>query len=331
MKRTLMYCWVSVFVTALVCSLTAGTTLAQKKMELAIAIHTDPGHFCYTIGERLKKDLDKKSQGRIAVRLLGMEVGGERDHLEGASRGEYHIALGGSVPLSVYAPKFGAPDLPFVFPDTASTKKLYQGQLGQLMNESIIKSGNMRLIGLSPRNPRNLTANKAIKSPDDLKGVKIRVPEIMPWVKVWRELGGLASPVAWPEVYSALQTGVIEAQENPVENILAGRIYEVQKYVMLTKHVYSFFHWLMNEKFYQSLSGSDRKMILESVEAETKWGEDFVFSGEKEMLDKLQKLGMQVVTPDVKAFRKKAVPALKELAKNYHPEVEKYVLSFLKD
>jgi len=62
-----------------------------------------------------------------------------------------------------------------------------------------------------------------------------------------------------------------------------------------------------------------------------KWGEEFVFSGEKEQLNQLQKLGMQVVTPDVKAFRKKAAPAIKELAKAYHPEVEKYVLSFLKD
>jgi tripartite ATP-independent transporter DctP family solute receptor len=331
MKRRMLNGLVIVFAVSLICTISAGGAFAQKKIELAIAIHTDPGHFCYTIGERVKKDLEKKSQGRIAVRLLGMEVGGERDHLEGGSRGEYQIALGGSVPLTLYAPKFSAPDLPFVFPDTAATKKLYQGTLGQLMNESIIKSGNMRLIGLSPRNPRNLTANKSIKNPDELKGVKIRVPEIMPWVKVWKELGGLATPVAWPEVYSALQTGTIEAQENPVENILTGRIYEVQKYLMLTKHVYSFFHWLMNEKFYQGLTAGDRKMILDTVSAETKWGEDFVFSGEKEMVEKLQKSGMQIVTPDVNAFRKKAAPAIRELAKNYHPEVEKYVLSFLKD
>ncbi len=331
MKRTMMFALVLVFGVVTLCAVFSGTSYAQKKIEMVIAIHTDPGHFCFTIGERLKKDLEQKSQGRIAVRLLGMEVGGERDHLEGASRGEYQIALGGSVPLTLYAPKFAAPDLPFVYPDTAATKKLYQGTLGQLMNESIIKSGNMRLIGLSPRNPRNLTANKPIKTPEDLKGVKIRVPEIMPWVKVWRELGGLATPVAWPEVYSALQTGMIEAQENPVENILTGRIYEVQKYIMLTKHVYSFFHWLMNEKFYQNLSKSDRKMILEAVDAQTKWGEDYVFSGEKEQLNQLQKLGMQVVTPDVNAFRKKAAPAIRELAKAYHPEVEKYVLSFLKD
>jgi tripartite ATP-independent transporter DctP family solute receptor len=331
MKRKMLHLLGWVICAALVCVIPSGAAFAQNKLELAIAIHTDPGHFCFTIAERIKKDLDQKSQGRIAVRILGMEVGGERDQVEGASRGEYQIALGGSVPLSLYAPTFAAPDLPFVYPDTAATKKLYQGSLGQLMNESLIKNGNMRLIGLSPRNPRNLTANKAIRTPEDLRGIKIRVPEIMPWVKVWKELGGLATPVAWPEVYSALQTGVIEAQENPVENILTGHIYEVQKYIMLTKHVYSFFHWLMNEKFYQGLSEGDRKMILESVDAETKWGEEFVFSGEKEQLNQLQKLGMQVVTPDVKAFRKKAAPAIKELAKAYHPEVEKYVLSFLKD
>jgi len=304
---------------------------AQKKTELTIAIHTDPGHFCFTIGERVKKEVESKSQGRIAVRILGKEVGGERDHLEGASRGEYQIALGGSVPLSIYAPKFGAPDLPFVFPDTAATRKLYVGRFGQLMNESMIKAGGVRLIGLSPRNPRNLTANKPIRTAEEMKGVKIRVPEIMPWVKVWKEIGALPSPIAWPEVYSALQTGVIEAQENPVDVLWAGKIYEVQKYMMLTQHVYSYFHWLMNEKFYQSLSEGDRKMILEAVEAETKWGEDFVKGGEKDLTEKLQKAGMQVVKPDLKGFTKKAAPAIRELVKDYHTEVAAYVNSFLKD
>ena len=283
----------------------------------------------FLVGERVKKTIEQNAKGEIVVRILGLEVGGERDHLEGVSSGEYQIALGGSVPLTLYAPKFAAPDLPFVYPDTAAAQKIYEGKLGELMNESLIKNGSMRLIGLSPRNPRNLTANKAINTPGDIQGLKMRVPQIMPWVKVWKQIGALPSPIAWPEVYSALQTGVIAAQENPVDVLWASRIYEVQKNVMLTRHVYSFFHWLMSESFYQGLSSEHRKVILAAVAEATAWGADFVKNRADELLGKLQEKGMQVVQPDVGAFREKAAPAIKELAKNYHPEVEKYVLSFI--
>ena len=299
------------------------------KIELNMTLVVDTGHPMFTVGERLKKAIEEKSGGNITVRILGLEVGGERDHLEGASSGEYQIALGGSMPLSLYASEFSAPDLPFVFPDTASAMKLYQGKLGDLMNESLIKKGHFRLVGLSPRNPRNLTGKKAIKTPADMKGLKMRVPQIMPWIKVWKEIGALPSPIAWPEVYSALQTGVIDSQENPVDVLWSSRIYEVQDHVILTKHVYSFFHWLMNESFYQKLSAADRALILDAIKESTKWGADFVQGQAGELLKKLEEKGMKVVEPDRQAFVKKAAPAIRELAKNYHPEVEKYVLSFL--
>ncbi|MFP3441621.1 hypothetical protein R0K18_28215, partial [Pantoea sp. SIMBA_133] len=90
----------------------AGTAAAE---DLAIAIHTDPSHAMFKIGERLKDTIESESDGELTVTLLGTEVGGERDHLEGASYGEYAIALGGSMPMTLYAPEFAAADLPFVY------------------------------------------------------------------------------------------------------------------------------------------------------------------------------------------------------------------------
>lgn len=305
---------------------------AAKQMEFTIAIHTDPGHPMFLVGQRFQKNIQKSMGDRIKVRILGTEVGGERDHLEGVSSGEYQIALGGSMPLTLYAPKFAAPDLPFVYPDTAAAKKLYQGEIGKLMNQSLIKNGNMRLIGLSMRNPRNLTANKTVRTPSDIKGTKMRVPQIEPWVKIWSSIGAITSPIAWPEVYTALQTGVIEMQENPVDVIWSGRIYEVQNHIIMTKHVYSFFHWLINEDFYQKLSENDRNAIQKAIDEATAWGDKFVADGADSTLEKLKTKGkMIVVEPDLAAFRKAAAPAIKEVAKNYHPEVEKYVLSFVKE
>ena len=301
----------------------------EKKIDLSIALHLDPGHPVFKIGERLRDTLPQKTNGRISTKILGLEVGGERDQIEGCSNGEYDITLGGSVPLTLYAPQFAAPDLPFIFPDTQSSRKLYEGELGKRMNEALIKKGNMRLVGLTYRPPRHLTANKPIRTTDDLRGLKLRVPQIATWVKVWNSLGALTSPIAWPEVYTSLQTGVIEAQENPVDILWNSRIYEVQKYLIETGHVYSFFHWLMNEKFHNSLSDSDRKIVLDSIAEVTKWGDDYIMGMEGDLFKKLTTEGkMQAIKPDMKAFMTKAYPVLQELAKEYDPEVAKYLMSF---
>ena len=238
--------------------LTLGAAVDASAKELAIAIHVEPSHPMFKVGERLKEIIEEKTDGEYSVTLLGTEVGGERDHLEGASTGEYNIALGGSMPMSLYAPKFAAADLPFVYSSSDEAQEVYKGKSGDLLNKQLIANGNIRLVGLSVRNPRNLTSNFPVHTPKDIQGVRMRVPEIAPWIKIWETIGALPSPIAWPEVYTSLQTGVIDMQENPVDLIYAGKLFEVQHYVNRSEHVYSFFHWLMNEDFYQGLSGGGR-------------------------------------------------------------------------
>ncbi|USZ51687.1 TRAP transporter substrate-binding protein [Halomonas sp. DN3] len=305
---------------------TAGTAAAE---DLAIAIHTDPSHAMFKIGERLKDTIESESDGELTVTLLGTEVGGERDHLEGASYGEYAIALGGSMPMTLYAPEFAAADLPFVYDSSDQARKIYEGEIGEALNQSLIAKGNMRLVGLSARNPRNLTSKTPVKTPEDVSEVRMRVPEIAPWVAVWGEIGALPSPIAWPEVYTSLQTGVIDMQENPVDNIYAGKLFEVQDYVSRTEHVYSFFHWLMNEDVYQELSDEHRDIVLSAIDDATTWGDQLVSDGQAELFEKLKEEGMEVVEPDVAAFRQAARPAVEEIAQDYDPAVRDYVLSLI--
>ena len=304
----------------------AGTAAAE---DLAIAIHTDPSHAMFKIGERLKDTIESESDGELTVTLLGTEVGGERDHLEGASYGEYAIALGGSMPMTLYAPEFAAADLPFVYDSSDQARKIYEGEIGEALNQSLIAKGNMRLVGLSARNPRNLTAKTPVETPEDVSEVRMRVPEIAPWVAVWGEIGALPSPIAWPEVYTSLQTGVIDMQENPVDNIYAGKLFEVQDYVSRTEHVYSFFHWLMNEDVYQELSDEHRDIVLSAIDDATTWGDQLVSDGQAELFEKLKEEGMEVVEPDVAAFRQAARPAVEEIAQDYDPAVRDYVLSLI--
>lgn len=297
--------------------------------ELSIAIHVEPSDTMFKVGERLKETIETETDGRYTVSLLGTEVGGERDHLEGASFGEYSIALGGSMPMTLYAEEFASADLPFVYRSSEEAREVYEGETGDLLNERLIASGNMRLVGLSQRNPRNLTSNFPVNTPEDVDGVRLRVPEIAPWIQIWEEVGALPSPIAWPEVYTSLQTGVIEMQENPVDLIYSGRLYDVQDHLNRTEHVFSFFHWLMNEDFYQSLSEEDRDIIMAAIKDATEWGDETIISGQQDLLEELESLGMTIVDSDVDAFREAAEPAVREIIENYHPNVREYVNSLL--
>ncbi|MEG3080221.1 TRAP transporter substrate-binding protein [Halomonas sp. 5021] len=306
-----------------------GTTTTASAEELAIAIHVEPSHPMFKVGERLKESIEEKTDGEFSITLLGTEVGGERDHLEGASYGEYAIALGGSMPMTLYAEEFAAADLPFVYGSSEEAREVYNGETGELLNEQLIANGNMRLVGLSARNPRNLTSNFPVETPEDVQGVRMRVPEIAPWIQIWEEIGALPSPIAWPEVYTSLQTGVIDMQENPVDLIHAGKLYEVQSHINRTEHVYSFFHWLMNEDFYQGLSDENRDIIIGAIDEATSWGNDMVANGQADLYAELEELGMTVVEPDVAAFRSAAEPAIRDIAESYHPAVRDYVLSLV--
>ncbi|WP_118134730.1 TRAP transporter substrate-binding protein [Oceanicella sp. SM1341] len=307
------------------------TALAPAALaeDIAIALHVDPSHEMFDVGRKLKELIEERSDGEFTVTLLGTEVGGERDHLEGASFGEYQIALGGSMPMSLYAPKFAASDLPFVYASTEEARKVYEGEMGDAVNEALVASANLRLVGLSKRNPRNLTSKEPVTTPADVEGVRMRVPEIAPWVKIWSEIGALPSPIAWPEVYTSLQTGVIDMQENPVGYIHAGKLYEVQNYVDKTEHVYSFFHWLMNNDFYEGLSEEDREMVQGAIDEAIAWGDELTETSQSELYAELEAQGMEVIEPDVAAFRAKAAPAVREIAEGFDPAVRDYVLSFI--
>lgn len=306
-----------------------GTTTTASAEELAIAIHVEPSHPMFKVGERLKESIEEETDGEFSITLLGTEVGGERDHLEGASYGEYDIALGGSMPMTLYAEEFAAADLPFVYGSSEEAREVYSGETGDLLNEQLIANGNMRLVGLSARNPRNLTSNSPVETPEDVQEVRMRVPEIAPWIQIWEEIGALPSPIAWPEVYTSLQTGVIDMQENPVDLIHAGKLFEVQSHINRTEHVYSFFHWLMNEDFYQGLSEENRDIIIGAIDEATSWGNDMVANGQADLYAELEELGMTVVEPDVAAFRSAAEPAIRDIADSYHPTVRDYVLSLV--
>lgn len=308
--------------------LLASTSHAQKPIELAFALHTAPGGPDHMAVGKFKEMVESQSKGRLKVNLFpGAQLGGERDNLEQLKQGEVALTQSGDLTISMYAPEYGALIVPFVLPNVEAAFKVWEGWMGKEIRKAAMDKGKVHVVGIQRRGSRMLTAKKEIRSPDDLKGVKLRLPEIPDWVAVWREMGALPTVVPWPEVFGALQTGVVDAQENPLYLIYTTKLYEVQSHVMLTAHVHACFHWLMSDKVLTSLPKDLQDIVLKSAAEASRYGDKITKEQEEDTKKKLAEKGMKVVPVDVRPFMAKAQPAVEKIrlkwAKGVYEEVQK--------
>jgi len=312
-----------VMVISLLLVLGIGTSShAKKPIELAFALHTAPGGPDHMAVDVFKGLVESRSKGQLQVTLFpGGQLGGERDNLEQLKRGEVALTQSGDLCVSLYASEYGPMIIPFVFPTVEHVFQAWDGTIGTQIKKAFMEKGGVHLVGIQRRGSRMLTAKKAIASPDDMKGLKIRVPEIPTWVEVWKEIGGLPTVVAWPEVFGALQTGVVEAQENPLYLIYTTKLYEVQSHVMLTAHVQACFHWLMSDKVLNSLPKDLQEIVLNSAAQASEYGDLLTAKQEQNYIKKLKEAGMKVISVDAKPFMAKAQPAVERIRQKWAPGV----------
>lgn len=286
-----------------------------KAINIALAMQSArTDQLSWAIANRIKDGIEKASNGEITVQILGPEVGNVEQELQGTSAGEYQMNQQADTVIEDYAPKYAVTAVPFLFPNPKSLQTALNGSIGQKINEALIKNGNVRILGRSMRGARELTANKPIRTLADLKGLKLRVPEIKTWVQIWKQLGALPTPVAWGEVYSALQTGLVDGQENPIGQIWEAKLYEVQKYIMMTNHLNDSFRWIINNKFYERLSKKDQQIVAQATREACIWGTAQLNTTQKERIQKMEKAGVKIIYPQMAPFYAAARPALRQIA-----------------
>ena len=245
--------------------------------------------------------VDQKSNGTIKLQVFpSSQLGNDRDMIEGMRLGSVDFALVAGV-LSNFEPRMGLLEIPYIFRDAEHMRKVLNGPVGAELSAALLKSG-IRVLGWWERGPRQLTANKEVKGLADIKGMKIRVPEIPVSVDSWREFGANPTPMAFGEVYTGLQQKVIDAQENPLAIISNAKLNEVQKYLMKTDHIYGYVALAMSEKNYQKLSPEQQKAVMEAAKEATTFENKLVWENEELLAKDLRAKGMQFVDVDRAAF-----------------------------
>jgi TRAP-type transport system periplasmic protein len=310
----------------------ASVACAQDKTyTIRIGNVTPPNNPLHQAFEKMAVEMNEKSKGRIkATAYSSGQLGNLRSMTEGVQMGTLEMATQSSGGLASFYPAMGVLELPFAYRSHQHVYKVVDGPIGQELGEQFREKTGIRIIAYFMNLYRHVTNNvRPVNQPADMKGLKIRVPET-PTVKMAIEAaGGNPVPMVWGEVYTGLQQKTIDGQENPLAIIWASKIYEVQKYLSLTGHVYSPTLIMINDRLFQSMPKDLQEILVQSAKNAAKWNREFAEKQEGELLGLLEEKGMIVNTVDPEAFREMMVSAWDGLLEKA-PEAKKYLDQILK-
>ncbi|WP_322995840.1 TRAP transporter substrate-binding protein [Castellaniella sp.] len=297
----------------------AAPVLAETPLKMAYAL-SENSH--YGAGAAAFAQALEASKSDFKVQQFpNSQLGGEREVIEGLQLGTIDMAIVSTGATLNFVPQTGVFDIPFLFRDLDHARKVLDGKIGQDMLAAFPERGLVAL-AWGEQGFRHLTNNiRPVKEPADIKGLKIRTTENPIHIAAFRELGVLATPMAWPEVATALQQGTIDGQENPLSVIVSVKMWQLQKYLSLTAHVYAPALILISPSVYDGLSDADKAKLKEAALAGAQAMRQFVDKVEKDGLETLKENGMQVNTVDHAAFVKAVQPVYPQYYKQFGQEL----------
>ncbi len=279
---------------------------AGAGMTIKLAVVTKPGSAQNIAAEKFKELIEKRSKGEIKVKIFhSASLGNETEILQQVQMNSIQMAIVTGGPFDTFDPMARVINYPFLFKDYEQVDRVLDGLLGAELLKSLESSGFKGLC-FSENGFRNLTNNRRpVKTADDLKGLKIRVMNSAIHKAIWQSLGANPTPMPWP-IYTELEQGVIDGQENPLWVMEVYKFYEIQKYMSLTRHVYSYHIDVASLIWWNSLDAKTKEMIQKAMIDAAIYQRGDNRSKNAARLKFLKEKGMQVEeNPDIRSFRSK--------------------------
>jgi tripartite ATP-independent transporter DctP family solute receptor len=286
-----------------------GRARAQARVTLKLGHLANEQNVWHKASLRFAEEASKLSSGRIEVQVFPNDtLGREMDLINGMQLGTTDMTITGES-LQNWAPLASLLAVPYGMTTLAQMDRVAGGPIGQQIAAEIVSRARVRPLAYFARGPRNLTSNRPIRTPDELNGLRLRVPNVPLFVAVWSALGARPTPMAFGEVFTSLQNGTIDAQENPLSLIRSANFNEVQKFVNRTEHVRSWIYLAISERRFQSLSAADKEAVTEAAKRAQAYERTLFLEDERSLEDDLKARGMTFVESDQEAFAAKARPA----------------------
>ncbi len=309
----------------------AGPAAAQQKITLRYAHVGAEGETQTRYAAELAKLVSEKTQGRVEIRVFpGSQLGNLSEMIDGIRIGSIQMGHHDFSSLDRIDPDVAVFNAPFIFtsPEHAmrATNEATSPVL-QEINKKLVAKGGVRIVGNFYRGARQLSARYAVYSPKDMQGKKFRSVPVPLWNSMIKGMGAIPTPVEISEIMPALMTGLVEGQENPLNNIIARKMWEANKFVMMTSHMESVLATFVNEKAWQGIPDADRKIMqdcfAEMGQRSLKWAKD----AEADEIAVLKKNGVTIIDEksglDLKAFRESVGKQIVTDYPNWGPYVAK--------
>lgn len=287
-------------------TVSADTSAAPTyKLTVAVGFNEDqPGAFAL---KKFAEDIGEKSNGALSVEVFyGSVLGSDTEFTDSVIQGNITMAIPGSSSLNAYVPQLSVIDTPFLFSSVEQARATLDSDAGQALLDAMSAVGLKGLCFWENGGFRELTANKEIRSPEDLSGMKIRVMQSDLHMALWSALGANPAALAYSELYTALQQGAFDCEENPLSNIYSAKFYEVQKYIINTNHMYAAYIVFMNEQFWNELPDEYKTIIMDSLYECREYERQICSDNDADLHSKLEDNGVTFIDlsdAELQAFR----------------------------
>lgn len=265
--------------------------------------------------EEWKRRLEARTNGKLTINILpGGTLGGTRELIQQLSSGEIDVNLSSPVDLQFAAPEYQCLEAEYIYESEDHGFAVWRGKIGQEVSNAMKERYGIEIAAVGRRGARHVTANVPVKTPSDMTGLKMRVTNDLR-AKVFSSFGAQPAPLPLSELYGALRQGVFDAQENPLSTIYSNRFHEVQKYISLTQHVWTYNIVYVNSSFYNGLDEEERSAFDETLSEAMNWLYEAVEKENARIRAHIEEAGTtEFIEPDIAAFRSKARPVLEEFA-----------------
>ncbi|WP_422122385.1 TRAP transporter substrate-binding protein [Planococcus sp. X10-3] len=278
----------------------SGSTTEGETFDISYSTWANPGEPAFEGMERFKEIVEEETDGNVSIEIFpANQLGSTAEQMEQVRLGSIEMMSSGDPGLD----EIEYLSLPYLMESNAHWMHVLESEIGEEWNEKLVEEMGVRTIGILPRGPRVISSNQAITNLDDMAGFKIRAPARDYYVQTFEALGASPTPMDFGELYSALQTGIVDGQENPLETIYAGGFHEVQDFIILSNHMYKPSFVSINDEFFNSLPEEYQQVMLDAAVESEQFTQEKLDESEQTMREEIETAGVEFIEPDIEAFR----------------------------
>ncbi|MBN2828416.1 MAG: TRAP transporter substrate-binding protein, partial [Tissierellales bacterium] len=301
----------------------SGQTTAAPKVEVIEMNlgHSGPlTHHYHISAEKFVEIVAEKTNGAIKINIFPADqLGAGPEELESVMLGTQDLVITPDAFIASHDPMFNVMGMPYQITSYEQVEKFMESEVARKL-EDRAKEKNIVILGWLANGFRLVTTNKAIETPEDMKGLKLRIGSAKLIADLLTTLGANPTPISMSETYTALQTKTVDGQENPTTNILQNKLFEVQSHLAITRHQYVAQPLVINKDKFDSLSPEFQQILLEAGKEVAKMDVKMVQDSEADQLKELEAAGMTITYPDQTAFREVLEPLYESYASQYGAE-----------